>query len=254
MNNCFWDFCPTPIQYPYYHRPDAVVVVVDVLRAGTSIVWALHHGARCVIPIGNLATAEKIAQENRILVGAERNAQRCPFAQMGNDPTEYSPERVRNREVALTTTNGTQAATEAIRQGAADIIVGSFANISRVADYLLESPRSVIVLASGWKNSFCTEDTFFAGALFSLLTERASTPSKTLTDSARMALTLYQSHAHEPEAYIAESDHYHRLEKIGYADALHYCLQRDIAPSLPRLRPYEGHRLCSYAFFPHPLR
>lgn len=241
------DFCPSPIQYPYYHKDDAVVVVVDVLRAGTSIVWAMKNGASHIIPVGDEKLAERLGLDG-YLVGAERNAKRCPFADMGNDPLEYTSEIVEGREIVLTTTNGTQAVEQALASGARDIIVGSFANLTAVARYCRESSRSVIVLASGWKNTFCREDTFFAGALFDLLLLDAGEASYLLTDSSCMALELYRLHHTEAEAYLSEADHHHRLVRTGFPQAVEYCLRRDLTDIVPRLSPYTKQPLCSWAF------
>lgn len=96
------------------------------------------------------------------VVGAERNAMRCSWADLGNDPSEFTAERIGGRSIVFTTTNGTQPFTRLGRRpSAAEIIVGAFSNLTAVAHHCQASERAVTVLASGWQNSFCIEDTLY---------------------------------------------------------------------------------------------
>ena len=154
MREVTFDICPCPALYPYYHQEDSVVVVVDILRAGTSMVAAFDHGAKEIIPVATTDEAESFLGKGYV-VAAERNAMRCPWADQGNDPSEFTAERIGGRSIVFTTTNGTQAIHAAREAGAAEIIVGAFSNLTAVARHCQASGRAVTVLASGWQNSFC---------------------------------------------------------------------------------------------------
>ena len=101
--------CPSPELYSLYHRPDTIVIIVDIFRASTTMVTALGHGARSIIPVSTTEEAETLGHTLGCLIAAERNVQRCPFAQLGNDPAEYTEELVSGKDIVFTTTNGTRA-------------------------------------------------------------------------------------------------------------------------------------------------
>ena len=121
--------CPSPALYPYYEKSDTVIVV-DVFRASTSLCAMLANGANAVIPVADIATAERYKKDG-FLVGAERNARKCSFADFGNSPFDYSSNSVRGRVVVFTTTNGTQAIETA--SNCRRLYIGTFANIGAVA-------------------------------------------------------------------------------------------------------------------------
>lgn len=209
-----------------------MVVVVDILRAGTSMVAAFDHGAKEIIPVATTEEAESFLDKGYV-VAAERNAMRCPWADLGNDPSEFTTERIGGRSIVFTTTNGTQAITAARTSGAAEIIVGAFSNLSAIAQHCHAVGRPVTVLASGWQNSFCIEDTLYGAALLERLQELGS--DYQLTDSSRTALELYRQHREHLYDYLYNCDHNQRLIQRGYNDSLRDCLQRDSSTLIPKL-------------------
>ena len=232
MREVTFDICPCPALYPYYHQEDSVVVVVDILRAGTSMVAAFDHGAKEIIPVATTDEAESFLGTGYV-VAAERNAMRCPWADLGNDPSEFTAERIGGRSIVFTTTNGTQAIHAAREAGAAEIIVGAFSNLTAVARHCQASGRAVTVLASGWQNSFCIEDTLYGAALLDKLEELGA--SYRLTDSSRTALELYREHRAHLYDYLYNCDHNQRLIQRGYPESLRLCLEQDSSTHIPTL-------------------
>ncbi|MDR2956036.1 MAG: 2-phosphosulfolactate phosphatase, partial [Prevotella sp.] len=104
------EICFSPALYPYYSdkNSEKTVVVVDIFRATTTMCAALKNGTRAIIPVASIEEAKEY-KEKGYLVGAERNVKRCDFADFGNSPFDYTPNKVNGKEVVFTTTNGTQA-------------------------------------------------------------------------------------------------------------------------------------------------
>ena len=143
--------CPSPELYSLYHRPDTIVIIVDIFRASTTMVTALGHGARSIIPVSTTEEAETLGHTLGCLIAAERNVQRCPFAQLGNDPAEYTEELVSGKDIVFTTTNGTRALNIAKEHGVEEILVGAFINLRSTLHYCHQLGTDVLVLAAGWK-------------------------------------------------------------------------------------------------------
>ena len=150
------DVCFSPALYPVYHHPEAIVVVVDIFRATTTMVTAFERGVRSIRPVATVEEAEAYKQAGW-LVGAERNVKRCPFADFGNSPFDYTADKVAGKDIVFTTTNGTRAIT--IARAAFRVVIGAFLNLQGVADYCRCHQRNVVVLCSGWQDKVNVEDT-----------------------------------------------------------------------------------------------
>ena len=146
----------------------SIVIIVDIFRASTTMVTALGHGARSIIPVSTTEEAETLGRTLGCLIAAERNVQRCPFAQLGNDPAEYTEELVSGKDIVFTTTNGTRALNIAKEHGVEEILVGAFINLRSTLHYCHQLGKDILVLAAGWKGQMALEDTLYAGALAAL--------------------------------------------------------------------------------------
>lgn len=224
------DVCFSPALYPFYHQNEALVVVVDVFRATTTMITAFLNGAKKIRPVATVKEAETYKKQGW-LVGAERNVKRCDFADFGNSPFDYSADLIKDKEIIMTTTNGTKSIT--IAKDSYRVIVGAFTNISAVARYCLETKRDVIVLCSGWNDLINIEDTFFGGALVELLLESGTYTAA--SDAARIAYNIWIDHKDDPIRYLESSDHMQRLKAHGLDDVVTYCLTRDLSDKVPEL-------------------
>jgi 2-phosphosulfolactate phosphatase len=216
------EVCYSPLLYPAYHDPEQVVVVVDIFRATTSIVTAFMNGAKLIRPVADTEEAERYKALGW-LAGAERNVQKCSFADFGNSPFDYTPDKVGGRRIAFTTTNGTKAIS--IARHAHSLITGAFINIAAVARFCINTERNILVLASGWKDRVNTEDLLFGGALAELLTNHSYRPA---SDAARMALDMWNMYKPNLRMYIEKTDHYSRLQALNLDNSVDYCLSMNL--------------------------
>lgn len=229
------DVCFSPALYPVYHNPEAIVVVVDVFRATTTMAAAFKNGVRSIRPVATVEEAQEYKAKGW-LVGAERNVKRCDFADFGNSPFDYTPEKVAGKDVVFTTTNGTRAIT--IARSAYRVITGAFINLQAVADYCLFHERDVVVLCSGWQDKVNTEDTLFGGALVDVLTQTGQ--YQPATDAAVITRDMWTNNKESLIAYLDPTDHMARLKANHLEDAVPYCLTLDSADVVPELVIEEG--------------
>ena len=223
------EVCFTPENIQHFDIHQSHIVVVDILRATSSICAAFANGVKSVIPVPNIEEARK-AKQNGFVVAAERDGQKLDFADFGNSPFNFTPERVAGKEVAYSTTNGTRAIVSA--SGALSVSVASFINISAVAKWLVaKNQGDVLVLCAGWKGKFCLEDSILAGALAELLLEDKT--FYTQCDSVQAALQLWNVAKVDLPSYIELIAQRHRLKRLGLDDVLEYCFTSNTADVVP---------------------
>jgi len=212
---------------------DTVCVVFDILRATSTVVTALAHGARALVPVSTLQEAVSLwrQQPDRLLAG-ERGGLRptpeltggVPF-HLGNSPREFTPERVRDRVVLFTTTNGSRALRAC--QGARAVLAGAFLNLTATFEVVrqLKSDRIVLVCA-GTGTEPALEDILAAGAFVEQW--RASGPTPALTDAAAVAWRAWREAAADLMAALADSANAQRLlQQPELQEDVPWCLQRD---------------------------
>src|ERR1051325_6567183 len=158
--------CLSPALLHLYDVKNTIVVVIDVLRATSTIATALYNGAKEIIPVDSIERCIQLGSQLECVTAGERDRQIAPGLQYGNSSFEYPREFVQGKTLVLTTTNGTRLLHMALAKGATEIITGSFLNISAVCDHLVQSKRNVILACAAWKDRVNIEDTLFAGAVF----------------------------------------------------------------------------------------
>lgn len=170
-------------------------MIIDVLRASTTIVHALAAGAAAVIPCREVEEARKLAaslpsSQGQVLLGGERQGKRIEGFDLDNSPLSYTPDVLSERTVVFTTTNGTRAMQAASR--ADRILVGAFVNLHAVLECLLQDPRPVHLVCAGTDGEITAEDVLFAGALSRGL-KRALGVRRWTDDGALLAEALYET-------------------------------------------------------------
>ena len=223
--------CLSPALLHLYDVSNSIVVIIDVLRATSTIATALHNGAKEIIPIDNVADCIKIGSELNAITAGERDGQVAEGLQYGNSPFEYPSTFIAGKTLVLTTTNGTKLLHMALTNGAEEIITGSFPNISAVCTHLLKENKNVILACAAWKDKINIEDSLFAGAVVNRIKENFTIQC----DSSQLAESLYLTA--QPDLYYfmkeRNATHYHRLTKYHLEKDIRYCLTNDCAPSLP---------------------
>lgn len=228
----------SPALLHLYDVSSSIVVIIDVLRATSTIATALHNGAKCIIPVDSVAECIRIGKQIEGITAGERDGQVAEGLVHGNSPFEYPAEFIGGKTLVLTTTNGTKLLHMALDKNAKGIITGSFPNLSAVCDYLVAQQQNVILGCAAWKDKFNIEDTLFAGAVISRIKEHFAINC----DSSNMAETLYHAGKKDLYAFMKKNNasHYHRLTGFGLEKDIRYCLTADGAPVLPL---YEGGKL-----------
>lgn len=221
------EVCPSPVLLPFYNVNKSVVVIIDVLRATSTIAAALYNGASSVIPVATVEKCIEVGAKENALTAGERDGSIAPGLDHGNSPLEYPKEFIADQTLVLTTTNGTRLLHKAI--GAKAIVTGSFPNISALCTYLLQQDQPVILACAGWKDRINTEDTLFAGAVVN----RIRDAFEVNCDSSLIAESLYLQYKTNLMDLIKISSHYKRLGRLGIQKDIDYCLSSDIAPALP---------------------
>ena len=213
--------------------PNLVVVVIDILRATSVMVYAMSQGTMEIIPMATIEEAFQMVKTfppNTTLLGGERNSQKIKGFDLGNSPMEYIAERVKGKRLILTTTNGTKAF-HFVSSGK-EIMVGSFFNIAAVAERCMELERDLLLFSSGDNGKFSLEDTVCGGMLIDLILKKTESPV-ILTDASQSAHILYQRfEANLSEAFHLSS-HGIDLNNLGLVDDLLFCTQTNITHIVP---------------------
>lgn len=215
-----------------YLKEDTTVVVIDVLRATTTICHALAAGCLSLIPVSDLGEAtgfvESLGRDN-CLLGGEKNGQKIAGFDFGNSPAEYTAAKVRHHNVVFLTTNGSRIISRF--RPASRVLIVSFANMSRVVEFLVKQGGQVAICCSGNKDQFCLEDSVCAGMLVSRLVERH--PEARLNDAARVGQVLAAQYADNLVGCFLEASHGRHLQSIGFESDLALCANIDSLDVLP---------------------
>jgi len=207
---------------------DFIVVLVDVLRATTTICTAVGNGVEAIIPVATHEEARRLKSEG-YLVASEKDGVQLDWADFGNSAFSFTRDAIGGKTLVYCTTNGTGALHIAKR--ASSIAIGAFINISALTEWLSEQGKNVVVLCSGWKNKFCLEDTLFAGALTERLLETGS--FRTDCDSAHASMDLWSLAEGDVFDYVEKAAQRHRLQRLGLDDVLPYSFSFDRADVVP---------------------
>ena len=210
-----------PAQMPADASPDAAVVI-DVLRATTTIAWALHNGAEAVQAFADLdqlrLQSQNWPEQSRLLLG-ERGGRMLEGFDLGNSPVAVTPEVVQGKRLFMSTTNGTRAL-QRVREVSVVITV-ALPNRDAVAQRLLrDKPERVWMVGSGWEGTYSLEDSLAAGALAEQL---AASGAEISNDEMQAALALWLQWKHDPEACLRIASHGQRLTRLGNHDADFSC-------------------------------
>ncbi len=223
--------CFSPALFHTYDPKAKIVVLIDILRATSTICAALHHGVSAIIPVATVEEA-RAYKEKGYLVAGERDGKVLDFADFGNSPFNFMSEKVIGQTIVYSTTNGTKAIHAA--EGCGTLVAGAYLNFNILAEWMMAEKKEVLIYCSGWKNKFNLEDSLFAGALAEILMVKGG--FATVCDSTLAAVDLWKTARTDVMAYIQKAAHRERLRKLGLDDVLEYCHTFNAAPVLPVLK------------------
>ncbi|MFT4521747.1 MAG: 2-phosphosulfolactate phosphatase [Bacteroidia bacterium] len=219
----------SPLLLPLFDLNNKAVVVIDVLRATSTICAALSNGAKAVIPVVSTEEALSFKGEGFLIAG-ERNGEKVDGFDFGNSPLEYNRELVKDKTLVLTTTNGTKCIDKS--SAAAEILVGSFGNISILSNYLKKQDNDILLFCSGWKDRVNLEDTLFAGALVKAMGNSVEYNC----DSVEIALDLVNRAGDDVVSFVKKASHAKRFDRLGNYHDLKVCVAIDRFPCLVSLQ------------------
>jgi len=205
-----------------------VAVVMDVLRATSVMITALANGALWVKTVASIEEAFKRKSAD-VLLGGERHAMPIDGFDFSNSPLVYTAEKVRNKGIVLTTTNGTLALSKC--ESAEEVLIGSFLNHRTVTEYLAAQDLPVELICAGTNGEFSLDDFLCAGLICSTLQKSGGFE---LDDLGRLAVQQWNRCKSDVHAALAGATHYNILKSKGFDADLDFCLRRDTHDILVR--------------------
>ena len=220
------DICLTPDLIHQYDLASTVVVVIDILRATSSIVTGIAHGIKAIRPVESLVECRELKLEGHI-GAAERGGKKVGGFDLGNSPFSFMNPELEDAKIAMTTTNGTITLKKS--RGALQVIIGSFLNYSALITYLERLPCDVLLHCAGWKGKVNLEDTLFAGAVVFGLRQLFDYAS----DTPVMAANLYKQCKNDLTSALEDSSHVNRLMELNLEKDIDFCLKFDEYKVIP---------------------
>lgn len=233
--------CLSPALLHLYDVSSSVVIIIDVLRATSTIATVLFNGAKSIVPVESVGECIRIGKQIEAITAGERDGHVAEGLQYGNSPFEYPSSFIQGKTLVLTTTNGTRLLHMALDSGAREIITGSFVNLNAVCTHLIKKRIPVILACAAWKDKINLEDTLFAGAVIDNIQDHFIINC----DASKMAVSLYREAQPDMYAFLKQKDasHYQRLAGYGLHKDIEYCLKPNTADILPVYS--DGELVCS---------
>jgi 2-phosphosulfolactate phosphatase len=219
-----------PGELPARPRPEGTAVVIDVIRATTTIVTAFQYGVRAVVPVASPEEARSVlvATPGAILAG-ERGGRRIAGFDLGNSPREFARSAIADRDVIITTSNGTKTL-RAVGEGRR-VAIAAFLNRAAVGDWLTARYEDGLIVCSGYEGIFSLEDTVCAGAVVEQVVSHGAPPE--LGDGARACLALWQRFGADLSSLLRGSGWGRHIVAIGLGDDLDICARLDVTDVVP---------------------
>ncbi|MDD3612818.1 MAG: 2-phosphosulfolactate phosphatase [Caldicoprobacterales bacterium] len=207
---------------------DKVVVVIDVLRASSTMIAALHNGCKEIIPVTEIEEAVNMSKnydKDSFLLCGERNTLPIEGFDLSNSPLEYKREIIEGKTLLLTTTNGTRAIN--MSSDASTVLICSMINIDATVDYIVDQAKDTIFVCAGTNGRFTLDDCLTAGAAISRIKKRIDVELDDLSIISSDAYDFSRGKIHER---LRDTFHYKRMKELGLTADLDYCLTENIAP------------------------
>jgi len=235
MNNLNIEVIITPEEIKDRILSDKLIVVIDVLRASSTIITALAKGCRGFIPIFSPNQAIKEAKQLKlkkedVLLGGERDGEKIEGFHLGNSPREYQKNIIQDKIIIFSTTNGVK--TFELVKNADKIIIASFLNLQAVSKYCSSFKKDVLLVCAGREGKLSLEDTVCTGMLFNSLKSNFSLENQK-KDSNLIAQLLCDKYRNKLMEMFNQSQHGRYLKKIGLEADLEFCAQLNIFNIIP---------------------
>ena len=220
--------CLSPRLADLHEFEEKIAVVVDVLRATTTIITALEYGVRSILPVDSIELCRDF-QRKGYVGAAEREGKKVEGFELGNSPFDYFNPCYAGKKIVFTTTNGTR--TISTVKKADRIIFGAFVNLKAVARRINSLKKNVVVVCAGWEGEVNLEDTMFAGALINILGSSFIREG----DGAELAYQLYRLGENDLSGFLEKSSHVQRLKRLNLQKDIDLCFELDRYDIVPEL-------------------
>jgi 2-phosphosulfolactate phosphatase len=214
------EVCLTPELIHQHDLKGKLVVVVDIFRATSCMVTGMSYPIRAIYPVETVEECTALGNQGMVMAG-ERGGKKIEHFDIGNSPFEYMQGKWKDRDIAVTTTNGT--ATIKKSEAAHEILIGAFLNLAATVNYIKKQKSDVLIHCAAWKGTPNLEDTLYAGALIHELDN-----VRTMGDSAQLALSLYLQHKSDLLGAAKKSGHAARLARFGITRDISFCIKKDV--------------------------
>jgi len=225
----------TPGQAKPADTASRLVVIVDVLRASTTVAAALGNGAKTVIPLegaDEVIFRSKEFHRSQILLAGEQKMHPITGFDLGNSPQAFTAKTVEGKTILITTTNGTRALLGV--QGARDIVIASYVNFTAVLTMMkvaASSNTDIAIICAGEEGGFTLEDAACAGRYVRAIPKRAD--SVQVNDAASASVMIEKKYGDNIAKVFKESTHGQALEAAGFGDDLTAAAEVDSYPVVP---------------------
>lgn len=211
------------------------VLVIDVLRATSTMLTALAHGCQAVYPVETVLQAKQLQQPGFVL-GGERYCKKIPGFDLGNSPFEYMDDHIAGKTLVITTTNGTRAIQKASK--ASTIIAASLLNGKACAMEAAASKKDIVIVCSGTQDEYSLEDGLCAGLLIEELQQLLDPTAQeiNINDFGLSMLHAFRYVQSDLTKALLNCSNGKRLSKIGYQDDVVYCSRMNLIPIVPVIR------------------
>ncbi|MDR0841627.1 MAG: 2-phosphosulfolactate phosphatase [Christensenellaceae bacterium] len=212
-----------------YYLKGHTVIVVDVLRATSSIIWACRNGATKVIPAADPGEgASMAARMGGCLLAGERDGLKLPGFDLGNSPSEFTRDTVQGKTIVISTTNGTGAIRN--MESAGNLLIGGMLNRTAVAKRAVELGNDIIIACAGTEGEFSADDILAAGCIASAIVSLTELDEQCdLTIVSRLVYESWKKGSMD----IAATHHYRHLVEMGFIEDARFCLQEDVTDVVP---------------------
>ena len=221
----------SPLNVDDLYFTKKTTIVIDVLRATTTIITALNNGAKEIIPINAVEFAVKLSGDtlsSQTILAGERNTHKIDGFALGNSPLEFTEQIVSSKSIVFFTTNGSKAIVKA--KYSSHLYIASFLNGNKIADQV-KNEEEIVIMCSGNNGLFSFDDSVCAGFLIEELV--GLNVDIELDDASRVCHLLYKKNHKRLKKMMMETEHGKKLVQQGYKDDIIYASQRNIINVVP---------------------
>jgi len=234
INKKTLDVCLTPSLVENFNTDNTVLVIIDIVRASSTICTAFYYGAKEMVPVADKDKTLTYKQQGYLIAG-ERNGLKLDGFDFGNSPFEFMTTDLEEKKLAITTTNGTKniEKVSGYLGENAEIVIGAYVNYKVLLNYLRSSDKNILLVCSGWKGNVSIEDTVFAGKLIDDLNR--FNQYTFVSDSANHALLIYEQAKDDVFGFIMDRSMRFKDKISLLGNDIRYCLKEDATNAIPVL-------------------